>query len=305
MLHADGNARVTGFARVVVYGFWFAVVARTPVVPWADLPRMLFRAPGVLRWLPDAYWSLFLQAPVLAVFKVVLLTGCALVVAGVRPHTPVALATAGLLLLFDGTIQGFNWFLNHAQAAMLYAAIILAVFPAADGLSVLGPARRPARAALYAAPMLVVALVFCLAYAFIGTHRVAVGGAGIFTGDAIVTFLATTGAEPGRYGLLPTLYPALRPLFRLGFTVVTGFEILAPLALVSRRFRWLWLAVIVPFHLSTYFLMNILFWENLLLIAVFLTDLPAAVVRALPTRSRGDATTRPRGEASPRPNPLA
>jgi len=44
--------------------------------------------------------------------------------------------------------------------------------------------------------------------------------------------------------------------------------------LFSRRFRFFWLLVMIPFHFLTLFTMNIFFLENLLLIALLLTGLP-------------------------------
>ncbi len=50
-------------------------------------------------------------------------------------------------------------------------------------------------------------------------------------------------------------------------------EILSPLVLISTWFRRAWLAVILPFHVLTLLSMNIFFWENMILIVVFLTGL--------------------------------
>jgi hypothetical protein len=80
--------------------------------------------------------------------------------------------------------------------------------------------------------------------------------------------------------------------------VVTLFEILSPLALVWRRFRWVWLAVIAPFHLTTLFTMNIFFWENLILLAVVFTGLPTWVQER---RRTGFSTPGPLGQAGGRP----
>src|SRR5690606_27023043 len=61
---------------------------------------------------------------------------------------------------------------------------------------------------------------------------------------------------------------ALAPALTLGFVVTTLFEASAPLLLVSRVFRMVWLPCMAVFHVMTLFLMNILFWENLVLLGV-------------------------------------
>jgi uncharacterized membrane protein len=82
------------------------------------------------------------------------------------------------------------------------------------------------------------------------------------------------------------LYPAAGAVLNAGFVVVTVLEVLAPLCLFSRRFRLLWLGVMVPFHVATLFLMKIFFWQNLILLVLLL----AGVERWLPSRARARPT---------------
>jgi hypothetical protein len=171
---------------------------------------------------------------------------------------------------------------------MLFGSILLCLFPAADAVSVMGRKRAGAAPdAVYAGGVLAVAAFLCAAYAFIGTHRIVAGGYAIFTGDAILSYLAAQSMNYSsygfQYGMLGLLYPLLGTAFKAGFLVTTLFEILSPFTLVSRWFRWLWLAVIVPFHVSTLFTMNIFFWENILLIAAFLV--PAGYLMTSPEGS--------------------
>ena len=52
----------------------------------------------------------------------------------------------------------------------------------------------------------------------------------------------------------------------LGYPLVTLFELLSPAWVFSPRFRWAWIAVMVPFHIGTGLLMGIWFNYNLALI---------------------------------------
>jgi hypothetical protein len=251
---------------------------------YADLSPDLLTPVGPLRFVPVEVVALALNPVVLIGLKTVLLVCLGLLVLGVRPFSLVAVPTAVLLLLYDGLMKSFNGDINHAQMAVLYAALVLSVFPSADGLSVFGRPRRSAPDTMYAAPMLVVALLICFAYSFIGTNRLAANTFDIFSGDALVTLLGARSLEylPTifgfyDYGLLPLTWPALAPLFKLGYAVTTVLEVLSPLVLFNKWFRRAWLLVIVPFHLTTLLTMNIIFWENILLIAVFLTGLPYLV----------------------------
>ena len=139
------------------------------------------------------------------------------------------------------------------------------------------------------------ALLLAGAYSLIGINRFAMGGLAIFTGDALPINLALRTFEYREFGfewsVLLLQYAPFVVLLKAGFFVVTLFEVLTPLALVWRRFRWAWLAVMVPFHLSTLVTMNIFFWENLILLAVVFTNLPTAV---------GEELRRPRARGSRR-----
>lgn len=71
-------------------------------------------------------------------------------------------------------------------------------------------------------------------------------------------------------------------MLRIGFPLVTLLELLTPLCVFSRRFRWCWLAVMVPFHLGTGLLMGIWFGYSMALIPFFIVGFD-------PFRQRGNA----------------
>jgi len=101
----------------------------------------------------------------------------------------------------------------------------------------------------------------------------------IYTDGSIVRWVVARTLEEGAHdisvGLKVLDHPWLEVPLAVGMLVTTIAEILSPVALVNQRFRWVWLAVIAGFHVSTLFLMNIFFWENLILVAVLFTPLPA------------------------------
>jgi hypothetical protein len=287
-VRAPDGAEILGIGRITVFGIWFYHVLNTPFDLIGQLPYDMFRARGLLGVLPDPFYqALFASPGLLLGWKIALLIGCALLVLGVRPFPLFAVPVTLLLLLFDGVGKGFAAWVNHGQMGILFAAIVLCLFPAADALSVHGRKREgAARPAVYAGGVLAIAAFLSAAYAFIGTHRVVSGGSAIFTGDAILTYLAVQSlnysAYGFQYGLLGLSSPLIGVLFKVGYAVTTLFEILSPFALVNTWFRRVWLVVIVPFHVTTLFTMNIFFWENILLIAVFVA--PAGYLM----RSTGD-----------------
>jgi predicted DCC family thiol-disulfide oxidoreductase YuxK len=137
----------------------------------------------------------------------------------------------------------------------------------------MGRATKSASAGVYRGAVLAVAIVLCAAYSFTGTHRVVNGGLAIFQGDSIIIWMASRSLQYNvrgfELGLLALSYPWLSAPLKVGYFVTTIFEVLSPIALINASFRKLWLFVILPFHFFTLLTMNIFFWENMLLLALF------------------------------------
>lgn len=292
MLHASVSPYTLGFVRLCVFGLWLAVVAPYPLHPIEELPSGLLSPYGALRLLPASVLEALLDARVLALLHAVLVTLLALCALGARPWRPIALVTVALLTYEQTLVRAFG-FLNHKELALLYAAYVLALFPAADACV---PWRRTApdrpTPSCRAALRLITALPL-LAYAGVGSVRLAHGTPDVFTGDTLPYYFAFTSLQPSYHGFELGTWMLREPLLalaaKLAFPVISVFELLAPLCLIVPRFRWLWLAVVVPFQLSTWLLMNIFFWENLALFALVLvadTERLAQRVRALGRRFR-------------------
>jgi hypothetical protein len=68
-------------------------------------------------------------------------------------------------------------------------------------------------------------------------------------------------------------------VLKAGFVVTTIFELFAPLCLVMPRFRRVWIAVVVSFHVLNWFTLNLFFWQNALLVLLVVSDTEACVSR--------------------------
>ena len=271
MLHRDVSPTTLGAARIAVYGMWLFHVVRDPLTDYARFAGGLLEPIGPLRLLPVEVWQALCTRPGLAALRGAMIAGLALCVAGVGPFRPIAAFTCALLVAYQGLIRGVGY-IQHGELPMLFAAIVLAAFPCADGLA---PGRgRPVDRdpVLYRAPMVAGALALCATYVFIGARRFESGGLGILFDGTILRWIAARGAERGGIGLEVVADPWLARLVEVGFVVVTACEVLAPLALFHAWFRRAWIAVMVGFHVGTAVLMGISFRANFVLIALFLTD---------------------------------
>lgn len=300
MLHQNASRESLGLCRVVVFGLWSLILLGTPLQLFSDLPKEWFEPPGgVSLLLPRSVYEALLSPSALLVLKWALVILGFLLAAGTRFYTSLAVTFGVLLLLFEVLTKGFGGFMNHARVGLLYGAWILAVFPqAVEGLSLRRSASVPVQPSLarYAAPMVAMALTFSLCYSLIGLRRLIGGGVDIFLGDALPAYLAVRSLDYGnvvwgfQHGLWIFKAPWIEWAFKAGYLVTTVMEALSPLCLFLPRFRAAWLLVIVPFHFMTLFMMNIFFWENLLLIALLLTPLPHVFASWIRARQPGEAS---------------
>jgi hypothetical protein len=111
----------------------------------------------------------------------------------------------------------------------------------------------------------------------VGVRRVVVGGIDIFLDGSILGYLARNSVGPDylsqKMGLQVLQYPGLSTIFEVGFVMVTFFEICSLLCLSSKWFRRAWLAVMLPFHVLSWPLLQLLFLHNILLIGALVVDL--------------------------------
>lgn len=260
-----------------MFGFWFADVVKDPIVPLSGIPLEYFRPFGLMRWLPGIERALHTPLA-LQVFWAALLILLAFSALGTRFHHLVSSGACLLLTIYLGLILGFAD-VSNAPLAALYVACLLAILPSADGLSIRRDVSSQRRPELYPAGMVAATIAFLATYMFVGVRRVLTGGFDIFLDGTILRTIAVRSAQPdfvdSTLGLQVMASPALSSVIEIGFVVVTGFEMLSLLCLASTWFRRCWLAVMVPFHIISWPLMQILFVHNLLLMCVLLVDLDA------------------------------
>lgn len=274
----QGTAESLGLLRIIVFGLCLGYVLYVPLTQLAALPPDVFQPPGLIKLLPEGILSVVLTAPGLAVLKFVTAALLLAALLGLRPFRGWALPAVAAFVVFEGVLKGHGTFINHAQFGILYLGLLLAFFPAADRFSVQGRPKTDAPDALYRAGPICAGFVLTLPYAVLGIRRIAENGSFIFLDDTILNYLTWQSINPSAYGftygLIHYEYAWIGLVFKAGFALVTLLEVVAPLILFMPRFRWIWLLVMVPFHVSTLFTMNIFFWENcILLLALFTVPL--------------------------------
>ena len=276
LLHQDAGPKALEFLRLYVFGIWLIGILLDPLPRLASLPLAYYKAVGILRLLPEPAEAWLLSVEGLIALKTALVMTCAvsLLPRAFRFASPLAVF---FLLVYQCLVRGFGH-VNHAEIMPLLAAVTLATFANL-------PRREPAPGYNpYAAPLITVALLLTLSYSALGFLRI-YRGVSLFTGDTILNYVASRSLRSSFYdfnlGFVAVSCAPAAFLLKAGYPVVTCIEALAPLVMVSRSFRAVFLAVMVPFHILTLLLMEVSFIENLLLYIV-LVDFSRFFERAPP-----------------------
>jgi hypothetical protein len=286
-----GGQLHASFVRIAVLTIWCATACATPYQTYALFPSGMIKGYGLGRLLLGSAGaqSVVMSYAALVALRSLTILGCLLAMLAPRRRW-IIVGLVGIVLVLDLVTKAIGGYANHAQFSPLLALLIFAVFSARPYLS-LGeiwatlaerrrsppPAVLPTESspdAAFASVVWLVALSVVIPYTYIGVNRLQEGGIGIFTGDALPNYIRfACGYAPNeacvRFGALLGV-PWVVVGLKTGFVLTTCFEVGSALALVSLRFRVVWLVVIVAFHLLTLISMNIFFWENLtLVLAVF------------------------------------
>ena len=277
LVHRNASARSLGLVRAWVFGIWAIALAFDPLSDLAMLPASSFSSSGLLRLVPDSAWHALLTAGALASVKWITIAFCFAAALGLKARPAAVLASIGLVLI-QGLVRGFGH-VNHGELALLYAAILLPLFPCADAFALRPETPRAENAPRYGIALAVLTAMLAFTYAFTGMNRVADGGFEIFSNGSLLRWvLEDSFLDPRPWSATVRAWaisPALKTFLAFALAPITLLEIAAPLALVSPRFRRFFVVAMLGFHAGVYVLMNILFWQNVLLFVLFLEWMPA------------------------------
>jgi hypothetical protein len=266
LIHAQAGPRLLRWARRGIVGLWMAKLLLDPLWRLADFPRELFRPTGILALFPDALTGWLLSGPGLIslwLATVAVLAGCL----GERLFRAVSVPAAFLLTVYTSLIRGFGPAI-HTDIVLLLAVYALALFSWADYFAPASPrAKELDRRASY--PLVTIVALLCLSYCLVGVNRTVAGGARVFTGDTMEVW-AIDASLRGYYfntnvGWHVPQWPLVALMLKLGLPGITVFEMTAPLCLAWARYRWVFLPVMLSFHLLSLVFMNIFFFDDMFL----------------------------------------
>lgn len=280
MIHHDITTRGAGFIRAWVFAIWAVHIARNDSSGFTRIPDLEFDPPGLLGLLPGSFYDALITPAGLSILKWTLLAGLLACAIGVRPWRWVAIPTVLLLTLYQGIPRGLFDYVNHKELAALYAAYVLAAFPA-TAFSPFAPREsKPSserETAMLRLMMLLLMAVVLIPYCFVGLNRLVNNDMTLWSSQSFASYLTRNSYGTGWFentdmaeALLTR--PWVLQLLAITFPIGTLIEVLAPLCITHRRFRQVWVMSMVGLHLFSWAAMDILFWENLALFPVLLVD---------------------------------
>jgi len=281
LIHSNATSETLARFRLVIYVVWLVNIIRTPLHLYSYLPTESFNSWGLYSLfevvIEVSDTDFFLSSDFLYGFKFSLILLLLLCIFGIKPIKLITILTFLFLLFFDLLVKGHYGFTNHAQSALLFCTFIVTIFPSSNIFTIKFSKEEISADFRYKQALILCSVIILFAYSFIGTHRLVHDGIRVFTEGSILTHIilnsqnySITGFQFA-IGLLQNSF--IQSLVISGYIVITIFEILAPLVLIYKPFRIVWLWVMIPFHLSTLFLMNIFFWENIILLTCLLTGI--------------------------------
>jgi hypothetical protein len=242
--------------RIGFYGYLLYRVATHSLVLWAQAPPGLWKPVLLFRWLPGP-----IQSPeVLLVCQALLLIALACCVLGVwmRYAAPAAFVLGTLYL---GLPQCYGKAAHNETLGVLVLGV-LAISYSADALSLTAwrRGRLAPASGEYRWPLALVQTLMCVIFFAAGVAKLRASGlAWIFSDNMQNTLIRNhyTGHEPPiTIGLWVARYPALCQALA-GVSLLA--ECAAPLALFSRRLRWLIVPALLGMQVGIYVTMGLLF----------------------------------------------
>ena len=272
LLHSRAGPQALAAARIWFFGAWFLKILIHPVGGVARLPAEIHTPLSFVLLIPDSVTQWLWSPAGLITLKIVLLLTCAAASIGVLAR-PAMIAAAAGLTLYVASMTGIATFVDHIDLTLLLATWILAASPCLDAWVAVGKPRPGPSGPRYGAPLVAMLLLQFASYMFAGTNRLLFGIPGALKpGSMALITVLNAHAEPGiSFGVAEALagYPLWGWSLSIGTVFITLMEISAPLALVNRRYRLLFAAVMIPFHISTVFLFTLRFWSPILFYVLF------------------------------------
>lgn len=267
LIHDQAGPGLLRLTRLGICGLWIFKLLLDPVWRLAWLPRELLIPTGILALFPAGLLEELFTPSGLGLLWVATV-GILVTCLTNRFFWLTSTVAALLLTVYSSVIRSFGPAV-HTDIVLLLAVYVLALFSWADFFASRSQRGREVKRSWSSAPLITIVMLLCLSYFLVGMNRVLLGGARVFTGDSMEVWTVDASLRGYFFNTnvgwhLPE-WPVVLTMLKLGLPVITFFEITAPLCLVSSHYRWVFIPTMLSFHLLSLVLMNIFFFDDMLL----------------------------------------
>jgi len=295
-MNALNPALSLAFCRISIFGFLSWKCFNTDFTLLADYPGEWFAPLGLLGRLPENFISSLLTIESLQTMKWLTLGLAIPILLGVKFYRLWALAFSVLYFVLYSLTSGFNAYVGHSDCALLFCSWLMVFAPATHAMAI-HRNTRPTPEIHFHGALMAMSTLLLWGYTLLGLRRLAHAGMEIYTGDAVIINFAIRSFIPSfseyTFGAILMTSSALAVLAKASFFLVTVLEVLSPLCLVSRWFRFIWVPTMIVFHVGTLLGMNIFFSGNVLLIVFLMTPVDRVFekIRAILSSTRDRLAT--------------
>ena len=285
LFNAQAGERTLIGTRRAILAVGFIPQLTQPLGALSMAPVENFLPPGPLAWLPQSVISYLLQPSVSWLLTLVTALALALGIWQARGWGFILSSTLGAvgLLVHQAICRGYGHN-NHAELGLLMLLLALPAYALADRWQ-----QRRGKSLQAQDTLVALTFLFLLSYVLVGALRFS-AGPGIFDPHNMWAWMVERTAEGSAGGFFTWESIGQQPtyawLLAVGFPVVTLLELLAPLALVWKAYRYVFLVAMLGFHLGVVLFMRLVFVENMLLLLILLVDWAAIVDKFRTWRSR-------------------
>jgi hypothetical protein len=268
----SASACSLGITRSFVHGTFLLCILATSFSALGHLPITILRPTGLMKLVPWAFYNWLLTPTGMLIFKTTMVVSLLMSTLGIFSF--LTTKTSLLMVLFyEGLVRSFGHF-NHDEMVALYFLVVLAFVPCGDDFSIDHWMRRkhPGQPLFaYGFPIFLMQVILAWSYFSSALVKLRVAGMKYFSPDnlpvlAIIHSLDNLHDTSFRWAFW---LPQVRSILPVLVVLVLVWELLFPLAIFSRRARWVLLGFGILFHLSTVPFMNLFFPFQLAMYLIF------------------------------------
>jgi hypothetical protein len=293
-------ARALACVRIAVNAVFLWQSISTSFRHLGQLPVEIMHPPGIMEYIGWKFYDRLMTPACMEGFKWVLVAALLASLVGFWTHVSTKLSLV-LVVLYQGILRSFGH-VNHDEYVGMYFLLILAFVPCGDRFSLDACLRSTpslvSDSIAYRYPIYLMQAVMAWCYFSTGILKLRNGGLDYFRPDHLPVLAIQQSLDNlhDTQFRLAFMLPSIRQATPIMLLFVVLWEITFPIGVFWKKTRWIYLSFGLTFHILSVLLMNIGFWNQVGMYAVFVdwTKLRSCLGRLVfvPTVIQKSAQTR-------------